>query len=412
LRVGWEAGRVGQAGTIKADGERMGCGASKAAEVKTAPADGGGGAAEDPGDSFDIDVKAEIEADHKKKQRGRRRSDFDMKERKLGDFYEVGKMLGKGSIGRTLEGVSKVTKKKVAIKALPRSHPEFEYKTLMTEIEIMRRVDHPHCIKLHDVFEDDKLVYLVQDLATGGELFDRVVGVGSFTERDACFMIKQVIEACAYLHSIGICHRDLKPENVLMLSDDANSPDYNIVKIADFGLSSLSAVEYQATMETACGTPEYLAPELVSMVANEDEQEQTYSSKVDIWAIGVILYVMISGFHPFYTGNQAQLYDAIMKGQYSFPNPAFAKVSRETKDFISWVLVVNPAKRPSAEELLKHPWVQKGENSLKEEALGTSTTLGEYNTKRQSRKSLKKVSMGARAAVRMQIAQKAMSGGK
>uniref|UniRef100_A0A7S0VZK5 Protein kinase domain-containing protein n=1 Tax=Hemiselmis tepida TaxID=464990 RepID=A0A7S0VZK5_9CRYP len=387
----------------------MGCGASKAADVK-APKDDAKGVPQGGADeSFDIDVKAEIEADHKKKSRGRRRSDFDMGQRKLGEFYDVGKMLGKGSIGRTLEGTSKMTGKKVAIKALPRSHPEFEYKTLMTEIEIMRKVDHPHCIKLHDVFEDEKLVYLVQDLATGGELFDRVVGSGSFSERDACFMIKQVIEACAYLHSIGICHRDLKPENVLMLSDDKDSPDYNTVKIADFGLSSLSAVEYQATMETACGTPEYLAPELVSMVANEDETEQTYSSKVDIWAIGVILYVMISGFHPFYTGNQAQLYDAIMKGQYSFPNPAFAKVSRETKDFISWVLVVNPAKRPSAEDLLKHPWVIKGSKSLKEEELGTATTLGEYNTKRQSRKSLRKVSMGVKAAARMSIAAKGMS---
>ena len=186
--------------------------------------------------------------------------------------------------------------------------------------------------------------------ATGGELFDRVVESGSFSEKDACFMIKQVIEACAYLHSIGICHRDLKPENVLMLSSDENSPDYKVVKIADFGLSSLSAVEYQATMATACGTPEYLAPELVAMVANDEESEVAYSSKVDIWAIGVILYVMISGFHPFYTGNQAQLYDSIMKGNYSFPNPAFAKVSRETKDFISWVLQVEkqtPSQKPS-----------------------------------------------------------------
>ena len=200
----------------------------------------------------------------------------------------------------------------------------------------------------------------IPNRATGGELFDRVVETGSFSEKDACFMIKQVIEACAYLHSIGICHRDLKPENLLMLSEDKDSPDYKVVKIADFGLSSLSAVEYQATMATACGTPEYLAPELVSMVANEEETESAYSSKVDIWAIGVILYVMISGFHPFYTGNQAQLYEAIMKGNYSFPNPAFAKVSKETKDFISWVLQVNPAKRPSAGEVhnLRSPGLQ------------------------------------------------------
>jgi len=389
----------------------MGCGASAPANDPVNPAKAGSGGADgglDADGEYDIDVKAAIEDDSvtrtADKGKGRRRSDFDSQTRRLGEHYEVGKVLGKGSIGKTLEGISKKTGQKVAIKALPRSHPEFDYKTLMTEIAIMKRVDHAHCIKLHDVFEDEKLVYLVQDLATGGELFDRVVESGSFSEKDACFMIKQVIEACAYLHSIGICHRDLKPENVLMLSSDENSPDYKVVKIADFGLSSLSAVEYQATMATACGTPEYLAPELVAMVANDDESEVAYSSKVDIWAIGVILYVMISGFHPFYTGNQAQLYDSIMKGNYSFPNPAFAKVSRETKDFISWVLQVNPDKRPSADEVLKHPWVLRGEQTLKLDDLGTASTLGEYNTKRQSRKSLKRVSLSAKAAVRMQVA--------
>lgn len=129
------------------------------------------------------------------------RSDsFDAMNRALSEHYNVGKLLGKGNIAKTREATQKRTNLKVAIKILPREHPDFSYKSLMNEIEIMKKVDHPGCIRLHDVFEDFKMVYLVEDLATGGELFDRIVEMGSFSEKNASQYVKQMMDAIAYLH--------------------------------------------------------------------------------------------------------------------------------------------------------------------------------------------------------------------
>jgi len=271
------------------------------------------------------------------------------------------------------------------VKILEQDHPEFNKNDLKKETEMMRMVKHQGCIQLFDVFENEKHVFIVLELASGGELFDRVIENGTFSERDATLLISQVLEAVAYLHSLGICHRDLKPENVLMKSDDPASTDYNVVKLADFGLSTLGT--YQNSMHTACGTPEYVAPEIV-MSIGADKLPKKYSAKVDIWAIGVILYVMLCGFQPFQLDNQKAMYDAILGGQYGFPSPEWDPISQEAKNFISFVLQVNPKTRPTAQQCLRHRWILEmgmgRTESLNAFNLNLQTQLRDYYSRRKN----------------------------
>jgi len=290
-------------------------------------------------------------------------------DRDIIDHYTIGDTIGQGSIAKCKIGYHKVTGESCAIKILERDHPEFSRSDLRKEIDMMRKVKHQGCIQLFDVFENEKHVFIVLELASGGELFDRVIDNGTFSERDAAILISQVLEAVAYLHGLGICHRDLKPENVLMKSDDSASSDYNVVKLADFGLSTMGT--YQNSMHTACGTPEYVAPEIVASIGT-DKLLNKYSAKVDVWAIGVILYVMLCGFQPFQLDNQKAMYDAILGGQYGFPSPEWDPISREAKNFIAFILQVNPKNRPTAQQCLQHRWIR-------EMGMGRTESLSAFN---------------------------------
>mmetsp|Transcript_68672 Transcript_68672/g.143297 ORF Transcript_68672/g.143297 Transcript_68672/m.143297 type:complete len:407 (+) Transcript_68672:163-1383(+) len=322
-------------------------------------------------------------------------------ERNLHDFYEVEHVIGQGSVAKCKRGIEKTSRKPFAIKILDRKSSEFDYDGLRLEIEVMRKVDHPGCVKLFDVFEDKKHVYLIQELASGGELFDRVSENGAYSEADAATLFKQVMEAVAHLHSMGICHRDLKPENVLMKSDDRNSSAYNVVKLADFGLSTFKADDYNDTMVTACGTPEYIAPEIIVTLKEGGSSSRTYSAKVDVWAAGVILYVMLCGFQPFQLESQNAMYQAIQYGRFSFPSPEWDVVSQEAKDYIKTVLQVKPSKRPTAADCLKHPWIKQVAFG-RTESLGINENLKQYNAN-LGKKRFKKAVNVVTAVKRMQL---------
>jgi len=221
---------------------------------------------------------------------------------------------------------------------------------LKQEVEILKRAKHPNIIQLIEEFETSQKLYLVMELVTGGELFDKLVAKGQYSERDACVITRKICGAIAYLHSIGIAHRDLKPENLLLKEGDDTD-----VMLSDFGLSKLFGEEQ--IMKTACGTPYYVAPEVLNATG--------YDKEVDLWSIGVITYLLLCGYPPFYGENLPEVFEQIMKGHFEFNSPYWDNISAEAKDFIRKLLLVDSKKRLTAESALSHPWIRNGGSSNK-----------------------------------------------
>lgn len=259
---------------------------------------------------------------------------------KLEDKYELGKELGRGGFSVVRRAKNKLNGEEVAVKCINKKNLKKDELQLLTrEINIMQKLRHKSIIQLMDIFETSTELFLVLELVSGGELFDQIVERGSYSEKDASDLIRQVLEGIDYMHRHGVVHRDLKPENLLCASA-------NVIKIADFGLSK--DVE-SGNLQTSCGTPSYVAPEV--LLGGQ------YDNEVDIWSIGVITYVLLCGFTPFYGDNQRQLFERILHAKFDFPSPEWDDVSPSAKDFIKKVLVVNPADRLTAEQSLKHPWI-------------------------------------------------------
>mmetsp|Transcript_5337 Transcript_5337/g.13642 ORF Transcript_5337/g.13642 Transcript_5337/m.13642 type:complete len:402 (-) Transcript_5337:84-1289(-) len=317
--------------------------------------------------------------------------------------YELGKTLGSGSFATARVATSKETGQKVAVKTLMRNHDNFDKDLLEHEIAVMKKLDNEYCIRLIEVMEDSKAVHLVEELATGGELFDRIVEIKHFSEADCAKVIKQVMMGIAHMHSLGACHRDLKPENLLMLSGDKKDDGYMKVKIADFGLSSLRPVQ-DASMSTVCGTPDYLAPEVIMIAAEGPRSRRRYDAKVDVWAVGVISYTMICGYPPFWSENMAEMLHLIKHGEYTFDGPSWATVTQETKDFVSFLLTTDPKKRPTSEECLKHPFLTSSQ--LSSSALDNQGHLKQYVESRRTGKIFRLV----RVITRMEIQARNMAG--
>ncbi|KYM77952.1 Calcium/calmodulin-dependent protein kinase type 1 [Atta colombica] len=205
-----------------------------------------------------------------------------------------------------------------------------------------RWLTHPNIVQLLETFEDKHKVYLVMELVTGGELFDRIVEKGSYTEKDASGLIRQVLEAVDYMHEQGVVHRDLKPENLLYYSPDEDSK----IMISDFGLSKM---EDSGIMATACGTPGYVAPEVLA--------QKPYGKAVDVWSIGVISYILLCGYPPFYDENDANLFAQILRGEFEFDSPYWDDISASAKDFIGKLMCVNVEERYTCKQALAHPWI-------------------------------------------------------
>uniref|UniRef100_A0AAY4C8F8 Protein kinase domain-containing protein n=1 Tax=Denticeps clupeoides TaxID=299321 RepID=A0AAY4C8F8_9TELE len=217
-----------------------------------------------------------------------------------------------------------------------------QHSNLQNEIAVLKRIKHSNVVGLEDFYETRTHYYLVMELVSGGELFDRILDRGVYTEKDASKVIKQVLEAVSYLHQNSIVHRDLKPENLLYYNQDENAK----IMISDFGLSKQSD---HGVMSTACGTPGYVAPEVLS--------QKPYSKAVDCWSIGVITYILLCGYPPFYEENETRLFSKIMKAEYTFHAPYWDEISESAKDFIRNMMEKNPKKRFSTEQALRHPWI-------------------------------------------------------
>eukprot|EP00833_Pecoramyces_ruminatium_P004534 jgi/Orpsp1_1/1178566/evm.model.c7180000065881.1 len=265
------------------------------------------------------------------------------------DYYNIGKTLGVGSFAIVKECVNKKTGESFAVKIIDKKHIEGQESMIKSEVNVIKQLRHPNIICLKEFYESERDIYLVTDLARGGELFDHIIEKGSFTEKDAAHLVKQILEAVNYMHKKNIVHRDLKPENLLFKDKSEESP----LMVTDFGLSKFT--EASSLLNTSCGTPGYVAPEIIS--------RKGHGIAVDLWSIGVITYVLLCGYQPFYGDDQAQLFKAILEADYVFEKEYWGEISSDAKDFIRKLLVVNPAERMTCDQALQHKWLTTATNT-------------------------------------------------
>jgi len=284
----------------------------------------------------------------------------------LEEFYELGDEIGRGGFSVVFEAKEKKTGQKVAVKCvqLACQADDEAMNALKREIRIMKKVNHPNILKLYEVFVEEESFYLVMELVPGKELFERIIDRGQYSERHASNIIRQIVSAVDYLHSNGIAHRDLKPENLLSSGDDENE----VIKIIDFGLSKKFGDEQ---LVTSVGSPGYVAPEVLTA--------EIYDKSVDMWSVGVILYILLCGFPPFFADTSTELFKKIIDVKYDFDDPAWEEVSEEPKEIIKKLLVKDPSQRLTARQLSEHPWV-KGIN-VAEKQLQASNKMRTSNLK-------------------------------
>ncbi|XP_074546841.1 calcium/calmodulin-dependent protein kinase type II subunit beta isoform X2 [Halichoeres trimaculatus] len=261
------------------------------------------------------------------------------------DEYQLYEELGKGAFSVVRRCVKLCTGQEYAAKIInTKKLSARDHQKLEREARICRLLKHPNIVRLHDSISEEGFHYLLFDLVTGGELFEDIVAREYYSEADASHCIHQILDSVSYTHQHDIVHRDLKPENLLLASKCKNAA----VKLADFGLAIEVQGDQQAWFGFA-GTPGYLSPEVL--------RKEAYGKPVDIWACGVILYILLVGYPPFWDEDQHKLYQQIKAGAYDFPSPEWDTVTPEAKNLINQMLTINPAKRITAQEALKHPWV-------------------------------------------------------
>ncbi|MEE6493443.1 hypothetical protein FKM82_016835 [Ascaphus truei] len=257
------------------------------------------------------------------------------------DTFVFMEVLGSGAFSEVYLVKQRSTGQHFALKCIKKVHNSRD-KSLENEIAVLKKIKHDNIVTLEDIYESSSHFYLVMQLVSGGELFDRILERGVYTEQDASNVIRQVLSAVRYLHDNGIVHRDLKPENLLYLTTEENSK----IMITDFGLSKM---EESGIMSTACGTPGYVAPEVLA--------QKPYSKAVDCWSIGVITYILLCGYPPFYEETESKLFEKIREGTYEFESPFWDDISKSAKDFINCLLEKDPKKRYNCGNALIHPWI-------------------------------------------------------
>lgn len=270
--------------------------------------------------------------------------------------YQVdARVLGTGHNGSVRECIDRRSGQRFAVKSICKRDPAVKLGGLTREIKLLREMRHGNIIQLQDVCEDADYVHIITDLCEGGELFDKIIGKKSncnnrrpcFAEDEAARIIYQILAAVSYMHDRGVAHRDLKPENIVFDTNNEDSP----IKIIDFGLARKYLGKIgEPRMSTVVGTPYYIAPEVL---------KKRYDKSCDLWSIGVIAYILLSGYPPFNGGDNSGTYAAVQRGRYRFPHAEWAGTSRESRDFIRRLLQKDPRKRMTAKQALNHPWIVK-----------------------------------------------------
>ncbi|GMH39525.1 hypothetical protein BSKO_07423 [Bryopsis sp. KO-2023] len=261
--------------------------------------------------------------------------------------YELGKVLGRGQFGTTRVAVEKSSKKKFAAKSISKrkmSHPD-DIEDVKREIEILHHLNgHDNIVMFKGAFEDRHNIHLVMELCTGGELFDRIVQRGQYSEKDAAEVVRTMLKVVAHCHDMGVIHRDLKPENFLL----ADPSSHATLKAIDFGLSVFFKEGHY--LRQIVGSAYYVAPEVL---------RKHYSKEADIWSCGVILYILLSGVPPFYGETEHQIFDAILQGPLDLESEPWPYISAAAKDAVKRMLVHDPKARAGADEILSHEWMRE-----------------------------------------------------
>jgi len=272
------------------------------------------------------------------------------------DLYELGDKLGAGAFATVIEGKDKATDKIYAIKIFDKSKlSSVDREALNEEINVLESLHHEHIIRLYHIYDEPEKYFLVTELVNGGELFDRIVEKKHYTEKEARDACKILLGAVAFCHSKDIAHRDLKPENLLLLNKESDSA----MKIADFGFAK--RVPKNGKLLTPCGTPRYVAPEIFAGGGHD--------TKVDMWSIGVIIYILLAGYAPFGGKPKQVLFERILRGEFSFHKQYWSNISKDAKNLIKFLLQVHPSRRLSAEDALKHSWMTCDDEAISDKVM-------------------------------------------
>ncbi|EAS04482.1 kinase domain protein (macronuclear) [Tetrahymena thermophila SB210] len=304
-------------------------------------------------------------------------------------FYKIISQLGKGSFGSVKlatyrQGQNDRREKKLfAIKTILKDRVKDKIYMLQRELEVLKTLDHPNIIKFYETYHDKMYIHFVMEYCPGGDLFEYVANKGPLEEFEAAQIMKKLFSAVAHIHSKNIVHRDLKPENILFTSKDKTSWD---IKIIDFGLSRQFNSNDKKHMSVV-GTPLYVAPEIIG--------EKNYEKECDNWSLGVIMYILLSGREPFYAKSLKEVYDKIRNQRYDFNDSCWENITKQAKDLISKLLTVDPKKRFTCEQALKHQWFsQFSENKDQKEikkAQERISNLLSYNNSARFKKEVVKI---------------------
>jgi len=280
---------------------------------------------------------------------------------KITDYYDVStsskKALGEGAYVFVTKSKHKATKTDRSIKRIKKAQIK-NPAMLSKEINLMKLMDHPNIIKLYETFEDNQFIYMVMELCSGGELFDKIVETHHFTENQAAIIMQQMIRAVYYMHELHVAHRDLKPENFLFLNSDRI--EKNTLKLIDFGLSTKFTDGQVLT--TKAGTPYYVAPQVLA---------GKYDKSCDMWSVGVMMYVLLSGYPPFYADRDEDVLKLVKRGKFSF-GEGWRNISQDAKDLITKMLTMDTEKRLTAAQAVKAEWVVNHAPKAKQISLESS----------------------------------------
>ncbi|PON40805.1 Calcium dependent protein kinase [Trema orientale] len=264
------------------------------------------------------------------------------------DFYTLGRKLGQGQFGTTFLCLEKGASREFACKTIAKRKltTDEDVEDVRREIQIMHHLaGHPNVIQIVGAYEDAVAVHVVMELCAGGELFDRIIQRGHYTERKAAELARIIVGVVQACHSLGVMHRDLKPENFLFVNNEEEAP----LKTIDFGLSMF--FKPGETFTDVVGSPYYVAPEVL---------RKHYGPECDVWSAGVIIYILLSGVPPFWDETEQGIFEQVLKGELDFVSEPWPSISESAKDLVRRMLIRDPKKRLTAYEVLCHPWVQVG----------------------------------------------------
>ncbi|XP_060080804.1 calcium/calmodulin-dependent protein kinase type IV-like [Ylistrum balloti] len=283
------------------------------------------------------------------------------------DRYTIGPELGRGTNSVVNKCTSRLTDEAWAVKTINKRTHRCSRGEVEKEVGLLLMLSHPNLIRLKEIYETPTQLQLVLELAKGGELFDSIETRGTYTEKEAAHVMRDILEAVRYMHEKGIIHRNIKPEN-LLLEDLKDIPR---IKLADFGLTMIQEKDVQMNM--VCSSPDYSAPEMLRGIS--------CSKAVDMWSCGVIAFVLLTGYEPFLEVN-GDTYKRVIKVEYSFDDNICSEISENAKDFIRKMLQKDPKKRLTATTALRHPWV-RGVAAKNTCLLQTQESIKDFNARRK-----------------------------